>query len=132
MIEKQNGAVCFGSLFILLLTLLIDGSALVWRMRVGRRVAHLAIALVDHSTTRSTILTRYLAFRGLVPNGRKLRANTTTVRWWLSLGGVRGARAIDLVGLRLSSHALTVFGSLALSFFFLLASLPFLANFLEF
>jgi hypothetical protein len=119
--------------FFFLLTLLVDGSGLVWRVRVVGvgRVPHLSITLVNHSTTRSTILARDLAIRGLVSDGGKLRADTTTVSRRLSLGGV-GAGAIDLASLCLSGHTLTVLGSLARSFFFLLASLPFLANLLEF
>lgn len=116
-----------------LLTLLVDRSALVWGVRVVGRVAHLSVALVDHSTTRGTILARHLAIRGLVPDGRKLRADTTTVSRGLSLGRVRGTGAIDLASLCcLGSYTLTVLGSLARGLFLLLASLPFLANLLEF
>lgn len=70
----------FFFLFILhLLTLLVDGSALVRGVRIVGRVSHLSVALVNHSTTRSTILTRHLAICRLVSNGGKLRTNTTAV-----------------------------------------------------
>lgn len=130
--RETNRAACFGVRLFFLLTLLVDGSGLVWRVRVVgvRRVPHLSVALINHSTTRSTILARDLAIRGLISDRGELRADTTVSRR-LTLGGV-GAGAIDLASLCLSSHTLTVLGSLARSFFFLLASLPFFANLLEF
>lgn len=102
-------------------------------MWVVRRVAHLSVALVDQATTRAAILTRDLAVRRLVTDGRQLRANTTTVGGGLcSLGVGRTTGGIDMAGLCLGGSTLTLLGSLALCIFLLLASLPFLANFLEF
>lgn len=117
-----------------LLTLRVHWSALVWRVRVVGRVRHLSIVLVHHSTAGgSTILTGDLAVCGLVSDRRELRTNTTAVGRWLPVGWVRGVGGFDLVGLNsLSGSALTLLNGLALSLFFLLASFPLLANFLEF
>jgi hypothetical protein len=73
--------------YVFLLTLLVDGSGLVWRVRVVGvgGVTHLSVALVNHSTTGSTILARDLAVCRLVSDGGKLRADTTTVSRRLSL-----------------------------------------------
>lgn len=119
---------------VVLLTLLIDGSALVRGVRVVGRVPHLAVALIDHATTGATVLTRHLAVGGLITDGRKLRTDTTAVGGRLtSLGWVGGTRGLDLVGLcRLGSSALTFLNGLALRLFLLLAGLPFLANLFEF
>lgn len=120
--EQRNGA--------LKLTLLVNLVILTIR-RVGvvsSRVAHLAIALlVDHPLLLSILS---LAVSGLVTDGWELGTNTTGVSG--SLGALRriGWRSIDLVLLR--SQSFTLFGGLALSFLLLLASLPFLANFLKF
>lgn len=93
----------------------------------------MSVALVDEATTRAAILTRDLAVRRLVTNGRQLRANTTTVgRGLCSLGVGRTTGGVDMAGLCLGGSTLTLLGSLALCIFLLLASLPFLANFLEF
>jgi hypothetical protein len=78
-------------------------------------------------------LARNLAIRRLVSDGRELRTDTTAIGRWLSMGGVRRVGSLDLVGLgSLGGSALTLLDGLALSLLFLLASLPFLANLLEF
>lgn len=116
-----------------LLTLRVHRSALVGRVRIVGRVGHLSIVLVDHSTTRrATIRPRDLAVGGLVSDGGKLRANTTTVGRWLAVRRVGGVGSFNLVGLDgLSGGTLTLLDSLTLSLFFLLAGFPFLADFLE-
>lgn len=118
--------------FCNLLTLLVDGTALVRGVRIVGRVPHLPVALIDHSTTRGTILTRHLAVCRLVSNRRKLRTDTTAVSRGLSLRRIGRARGIDLASLSLSSDTLTVLSGLALSLLLLLPGLPFLANLLEF
>lgn len=119
---------------LLLLTLLVHRTALVWGVRVVRRVAHLAVALVDHAATGRTVLARDLAISGLVADGRQLRTNTTSVgRRLTSLGRVGRTGGLDLVSLRsLGGSTFTLLGSLALGLFLLLAGLPFLADLLEF
>jgi hypothetical protein len=103
-------------------------------VRVVGRVGHLCIVLVDHATARgTTILAGGLAIRRLIADRRELRADSTGVGRWLSVGRVRGVWRLDLVGLcGLSGRTLTLLNSLALGLFLLLASLPFLADFLEF
>lgn len=117
-----------------LLTLRVHRSALVGRVRVVGRVGHLCIVLIDHSTARrTTVLAGDLAIRGLVSDRRELRADSTGVSRWLAVGWVRRIGRFDLVGLgSLSGSTLTLLNSLTLSLFLLLASLPFLADFLEF
>lgn len=90
--------------------------------------------LVDHATTRrGAVLAWDLAVRRLVSDGRELRTDTATIGRWLSMGGIRRIGSLDLVGLgSLSGSALTLLNGLALSFLFLLAGLPFLADLLEF
>lgn len=119
---------------LLLLTLLVHGTALVWGMRVVGRVAHLPVALVNHATTGRTVLARHLAISRLVADRRQLRANAASVgRWLASLRWVGGPRSLDLVGLSsLGSGTFTLLGSLALGLFLLLAGLPLLADLLEF
>lgn len=93
----------------------------------------MAVVLVDHATGGGTVLAGDLAVGSLVTDGRELRTNTAGVGGRLTLRRVRGARGLDLVGLRgLGGSTLTLLGSLALSLFLLLASLPFLADLLEF
>ena len=93
----------------------------------------MSIVLVDHPSARGTaIRARDLTVGRLVTDGRKLGTNTTAVGRWLSVRRVGGIGSFDLVGLDgLSGGTLTLLDSLALGLFFLLASFPFLANFLE-
>lgn len=121
-------------LFVLfLLTLLVHGTALVRGVRVIGRVPHLSVALVDHATARTTVLVGDLTVGRLVADGRQLRANAAGVSGGLTtLRGVRRSGGIDLTGLgSLGSSSLTLFSSLSLRLFLLLAGLPFLANLLE-
>ena len=112
----------------------VHRTALVGRVRVVGRVGHLCIVLVDHATARrTTVLAGDLAICGLVSDRRELRADSTGVGRRLSMRWVRGVGRLNLVGLgSLSGSTLTLLNSLALSLFLLLASLPFLADFLEF
>ena len=122
-----------GPVVVVLLTLLVNGTTRVGRVVVVGWVAHLAVVLVDHATGGGTVLARDLAVGSLVADGRELRTNTAGVGGRLALGRVGGTRGLDLVGLRgLGGSTLTFLGSLALSLFLLLASLPFLADLLEF
>lgn len=126
--EKQG---CDGG--CVLLTLLVHGTALVGGVRVVGRVAHLSVALVDHATARGAVLAGNLAIGSLIADRRQLRPDTASIGGGLALGGVGGARSVDLGGLRrLGSSTLTLLGGLALSVFLLLSGLPFLANLLEF
>lgn len=78
-------------------------------------------------------MARDLAVRRLVSDGRELRTDTTAIGRWLSMGRVRRVGSLDLVGLgSLGGSALALLNGLALSLLFLLASLPFLADLLEF
>jgi hypothetical protein len=118
-----------------LLTLRVPRSALVWRVRiVGRGISHLSVVLVHHSTAGgSTVLAGDLVVGGLVSDRRELRTDTAAVGRWLTVRWVRGVGSFNLVGLdSLSGSALTLLDGLTLSIFFLLASFPFLADFLEF
>jgi hypothetical protein len=103
-------------------------------VRVVWGVGHLPIVLVDHATARrTTVLAGDLAIRGLISNRRELRADSTCIGRWLSVGRVRRVGRFNLIGLgSLSSSTLTLLNSLALSLFLLLAGLPFLTDFLEF
>lgn len=117
--------------WLVLLTLLVNGTALVWRVRVAGRVSHLSVALVDH-TTGGRVLTWHLVVCRLVSDGRKLRTGTS-VRRRLSTLRVGGTSwGINLASLCLSCLAFTLFDSFALSLFLLLAGLPFFADLLEF
>lgn len=119
---------------LLLLTLLVHGTALIGGVRVVGRVAHLSVALVDHAAAGGTVLAGHLAVSGLVADRRQLRADTTAVgRRLTGLGWVGRTRSLDLVGLGgLGSSTLALLGSLALGLFLLLAGLPLLADLLEF
>jgi hypothetical protein len=121
-------------LVLFLLTLLVHRTALVRGVRVVGRVPHLSVALVDHATARTTVLVGDLTVGRLVADGRQLRANAAGVSGGLTtLRGVRRSGGIDLTGLgSLGSSSLTLFSSLTLRLFLLLAGLPFLANLLEF
>lgn len=126
--EKQRGdGGC------ILLTLLVHRTALVGGVRVAVRVAHLSVALVDHTAARGAVLAGHLTISSLVADRRQLRANTGSVGRGLSLGGIGWTRSVDLAGLcRLCSSTLTLLSGLALCLFLLLSGLPFLANLLEF
>lgn len=105
------------------------------RVRVVWRIGHLSVALINHATARSSVLTRHLAVSGLIPDRGQLRTDTARVGGRLTgLRRIARARSINLVGLRSlsSSSTFTLLGGLALSLFLLLASLPLFANFLEF
>lgn len=119
-----------------LVLLLIYLTALaVRRVRVVWRIGHLSVALINHATARSSVLTRHLAVSGLIPDRGQLRTDTARVGGRLTgLRRIARARSINLVGLRSlsSSSTFTLLGGLALSLFLLLASLPLFANFLEF
>jgi hypothetical protein len=113
--------------------LLVHGTALVRGVRVVGRVTHLSVALVDHATTRAAVLAIDLAISRLITDGGKLRTDTAAVSGGLAtLRGVRRAGGIDLTSLGgLGSSTLTLFSSLALRLFLLLAGLPFLSDLLE-
>lgn len=101
-------------------------SVLVGRVRVVGGIHLLSIALVN----RSTIFSGLVSDRRRTSDRRKL-TNTTTVGRLLVL---RGVGSINLVvGLdSLSGGTLALFVTLAPSLLLLLASFPFLTNFLEF
>jgi hypothetical protein len=103
-------------------------------MRIVGRISHLSVVLIHHSTSgRSTILAGDLAVCRLVSDRWELRTDTTAVGGWLAVGWVRGVGGFDLVGLdSLGGSAFTLLNGLTLGLFFLLASFPLLADFLEF
>jgi hypothetical protein len=118
--------------------LLIDLVSLpIGRVRIVGRISGRQLAIsgrVYHSPTwRGVVLTRYLAVRGLVPQGRKLWTNTG----WVGriLGGLRIRRStgLNLAGLSSGSRStFSLFSSLALVLLFLLSGFPLLSDLFEF
>lgn len=133
MARRGDNVATLAGFYFVLLTLLVHGTALVRGVRVVGRVTHLPVALVDHATTRAAVLAIDLAISRLIADGRELGTDTAAVSGGLAtLRGVRRAGGIDLTSLGgLGSSTLTLFSSLALRLFLLLAGLPFLADLLE-
>lgn len=97
---------------------------------------HLAVTLrVDYAagTTRS-VLTGDLILSRLIADRRQLRSDAAGVAGWLASLRVSGSTTLDRTTLCLSLGSSLTFPllcSLALVLLFLLASLPFLADFFE-